>query len=571
MQKKWWMEAVGYEIYPRSFKDSNGDGIGDIPGIISKLDYLKDLGITLIWVCPIYQSPMDDNGYDVSDFFNIAKDFGTLEDAKKLIEQAHLRGIKVVLDLVLNHTSDEHPWFIESRKSINSPYRNYYYWREGKKNAKGERIPPTNWASFFEGSAWNYDPKTEQYYMKIFSNKMPDLNWSNPELRKKLYGVATWWLDLGVDGFRVDAIAHIARDQTFSDGVETPGRGLSHDWSKFSNHPEAHTYLKEMYKEVFSKYDCMTVGEFGGGAKPTDALFYSGYDSHELNMTFTFDHCWSNGAFGADQKSDDEIKTDVISLKDNLDKWQTTLFGKAWNPLYWLNHDHPRVMSQYGEPKNYHTESGKMLCNTLYCLWGTPFVYNGEEIGMTNGQFQSFDDFKDVWVKGYVEDARKRGITDAQILRHLTRTTRDNARTPMQWDDSPFAGFSTHKPWINNVPNFKSINVAKQMKDPNSLWNHYKKVLHLRHSGPYKNVIIYGRYQLLLKDHPSLFVYLRQDDFKTLLVVSNFTKNQTQVNLPEYQINRVVVQNYPKTIASLKNYTLEPFESFVLDVTPLTK
>lgn len=565
INKKWWMEAVGYQIYPRSFLDSNNDGIGDLPGIISKLDYLKDLGINLVWLCPIYKSPMDDNGYDVSDFFDIAQEYGTMEDAKTLIKEAHARGIHVIMDLVLNHTSDEHPWFVEARKSKDNPYRDYYIWQDPKYDADGNKLPPNNLASFFEGSCWKYDETTDQYFMKIFSDKMPDLNWINPKLRKAMIEMATWWLDQGIDGFRIDAIAHLGRDLTFSDGEVTPGRKYSQDWSKFSNRPEIHDYLKELNREVFSKYDCVTVGEAGGGATPEQALSYSGYDSHEMNMTFTFDHCWENGAYGADTKTDDEIVTNLISLKNQFTKWQLGLYGKGWNPIYWLNHDHPRVVSQYGDPKNYHKESAKCLCNALYFLWGTPFIYNGEEIGMTNVDYTSVEQFNDVWVKTYYGEAKERGLSEEQILTHLRRSSRANARTPMHWSADEYAGFSKHKPWIDCISNYKEINVASQINDEDSILSHYKKVIKLRRDSEYKETIVYGTYECVDYENKDVYSYIREHNNQRILVVSNFFAKDTKVDLP-YNIKKVIISNYKKEYKSLNNLTLSPFESVVFEI-----
>lgn len=565
--KKWWKEAIGYQIYPRSFLDTNNDGIGDIRGIISKLDYLKDLGITMIWLCPVYKSPMDDNGYDVSDFYDIAEDYGTLDDILELIDELHKRDMRLIMDLVLNHTSDEHNWFLEARKSKDNPYRDFYIWADGKINEKGEMVEPNNLASFFSGSCWKYDEVAKQYYMKIFSDKMPDLNWSNPKLREKMFEMAKWWLDKGVDGFRVDAVAHLSRDMSFVDSDMEHFEKYKPDWKFFSNRPELHDYLKEFNEKVFSKYDCMTVGEAGGGATPRQALDYSGYDSHELNMTFTFDHCWENGAFGADTKKDEEIKTNVISLKDVITKWQLGLYGKGWNPIYWLNHDHPRVASQYGDI-NYHKESCKMLCNTLYMLWGTPFVYNGEEIGMTNVDYTSLDQFKDVSAQNYakftLEDGR---LTLDQILVHLRRSSRINSRTPMQWNDKEYAGFSTVKPWVDNVGNYKVINVESQLEDSDSILNHYKKILHLRKEGEYKDLIIYGNYELLDRENDKIFSYKRELNNQKILVISNFFKEEGVVNFEQFKVKKVIDNNYHNyDLNCLVNLTLRPFESYILEI-----
>ena len=428
-------------------------------------------------------------------------------------------------------------------------------------------VEPNNLASFFSGSCWKYDEVAKQYYMKIFSDKMPDLNWSNPKLREKMYEMAKWWLDKGVDGFRVDAVAHLSRDMTFQDSKMDHYDKYKPDWKFFSNRPELHNYLKEFNEKVFSKYDCMTVGEAGGGATPRQALDYSGYDSHELDMTFTFDHCWENGAFGADTKKDEEIITNVISLKDVITKWQLGLYGKGWNPIYWLNHDHPRVASQYGDI-NYHKESCKMLCNTLYMLWGTPFVYNGEEIGMTNVDYTRLEQFKDVSAQNYAKFTLEDGRLDLdQILVHLRRSSRINSRTPMQWNDKKYAGFSSSKPWVDNVGNYKIINVESQLKDNDSILNHYKKILHLRKEGEYKNLIIYGNYELLDHDNDKIFTYKRELNNQKLLVISNFFKEEGKVNFIDYKIKKVIDNNYNDySLKSLENLTLRAFESYIVEV-----
>jgi glycosidase len=522
MKKQWWMETVGYQIYPRSYKDTNGDGVGDLPGIIEKLDYIADLGVNLIWICPFYQSPMDDNGYDVSDFYDVDPLFGTLEDAKKLIHQAHLRGIRVILDLVMNQTSDEHPWFVESRSSKDSPKRDWYIWRDGKKDKKGNLLPPNNWASFFEGSCWNYDEHTGQYYMKIFSNKMPDLNWENSELRKAMADMAKWWLDLGVDGFRVDAIAHLAKDTTFKESTMKvePGH-YAPDWRKFSNRDRLFDYLAQFHDEVLAHYDCVTVGEVGGGAQVEEAARYAGFDSKGFNMVFNFDHCWKNGAFGDEGRTVGKLTTDVIDLKKTFERWILGSEGKVWMPQYWLNHDHPRVVSQYGDTGEYHRVSAQMLGAVLLTLPGTPFIYNGEEIGMTNVDYESVEDFNDVWVRNYVPSARKR-ISDDRILTHLRRASRDNARTPMQWDDSENAGFTTGKPHLKVVGNYKSINVKVQQADENSVLSMYKRLIQLRLHSDLKDVLIYGSFALVEENHPNIFAYRRFDDHNEVVVIANF-------------------------------------------------
>ncbi|HHU28887.1 TPA: alpha-glucosidase [bacterium] len=559
-ESKWFKEAIGYQIYPRSFKDSNNDGIGDIRGIISKLDYLSYLGVNLIWIGPIYKSPMDDNGYDVSDFYQIAEEYGTLNDVEELITEAHKRDIKIIFDLILNHTSDEHPWFIESRKSKDNPYRDYYIWQEGKNGG-----PPTNWASFFGGSCWNFDPQTNMYYMKIFSNKMPDLNWENKKFRDEMKKMIKWWLDKGIDGFRMDAIAHLAKDTSFSDGKVDKGYIYSGEWSKFSNRDELFIYLKELKDDVFSKYDCVTIGEVGGGASTKDALRYSSYKNGSIDMVFTFDHCWENGAFMSEHKKDEEIKTNVISLKKQFAKWQK-LYNKSWNPLYWLNHDHPRVISQYGDPINYFNESAKMLAQTLHFMWGTPFIYQGEEIGMTNVDFNRIDQFKDTYIFDYAKDAKKRGLSEDQIINYLRRTSRVNARTPMQWDGSIYAGFSNTKPWIDVIGNYSYINVKNQIYDQNSILNHYRKLIEFRKDSEYKKTIIYGKFKLINMKHPQIFAYLRELD-KKIIVLSNFTNEKTQFTIRNYQFRKLIISSYlDSPVINRKSYTLRPFESLVIEV-----
>jgi glycosidase len=522
MKKQWWMETVGYQIYPRSYKDTNGDGVGDLPGIIEKLDYISQLGVNLIWICPFYKSPMDDNGYDVSDFYNIDELFGTLNDAKELIKQAHDRGIRIILDLVMNQTSDEHPWFVESRSSKDNPKRDWYIWQDGKYDKNGIMIPPNNWASFFEGSCWNYDDLTGQYYMKIFSNKMPDLNWENPKMRMAMAEMAKWWLDLGIDGFRVDAIAHLAKDTTFKDSTmeDRPGH-YAPDWRKFSNRDRLFDYLAEFHDEVLAHYDCVTVGEVGGGAQVEEAQRYAGYRTKGFNMVFNFDHCWKNGAFGDEGRTTGKLITDVIDLKKTMERWIVGSKGKVWMPQYWLNHDHPRVVSQYGDIGEYHRASAQMLGAVLLTLPGTPFIYNGEEIGMTNVDYDSIDDFNDVWVRNFVPSARKR-LSEDQILMHLRRTSRVNARTPMQWDDSENAGFTSGVPHLKMVGNYKTINVKNQQMDENSVLSMYKRLIQLRLNSDLKNVLIYGKFRLIQENHPDIFAYSRYDNHNEVVIIANF-------------------------------------------------
>ncbi|MDY0209808.1 MAG: alpha-glucosidase [Acholeplasma sp.] len=568
LERKWWKEAIGYQIYLRSFYDSNGDGIGDINGIIEKLDYLKDLGVDLLWICPFYKSPMDDNGYDVSDFYDISPDYGTLEDIKRLIKEAKKRGIRIIADLVMNQTSDEHPWFMESRKSKDNPYRDYYIWQQGKM-VDGKEVEPTNWASFFGGSCWQKDSITGEYYMKIFSRKMPDLNWSNPNVRKSMFDMAKFWLDLGIDGFRVDAVAHIARSKTFEDSTMNSNEKYKPDWRKFSNLKELHDYLKEFNQVVLKNYDVMTVGEVGGGALPEEAIDYAGLNSDELNMVFNFDHNWCNNVWNL-KDPDEKIVTNLPHLKDMFDKWQQNLYGKAWHPIYWLNHDQPRVMSQYGNAEK-RVLSGSMLATALYFMWGTPFIYQGEEIGMTNYPFKTIDDFNDVSVKNSYHLAVIEGNEDKnRYIGFTSHRSRDNARTPMQWKNAIYGGFSSVEPWFHVNPNYTTINVQDELNDPNSLWHYYQKVLALRKGASYKETLVYGTYKQLLRDNEEIYAYVREKD-QTILVITNFFDRESSVSIRDYEVDKVLLSNYKQYQINLTKMSLRPYESLVLLVNKIQK
>jgi len=563
MENNWWKSAVGYQIYPRSFYDSNHDGVGDLPGIIEKLDYIEKLGINLIWIGPFYKSPMDDNGYDVSDFYDVDPLFGSLEDAKKLVTEAHKRGIKIILDLVLNHSSDEHPWFIESKSSLDNPKRDYYIWKEGKKDSKGNLIPPTNWGSFFEGSAWNFDVTTQQYYMKIFSNKMPDFNWSSPSLREELFKVARWWLELGIDGFRVDAIAHLARDLSFEDSkLPLNDHGVAPDWSKFSNREELFDYIHAFNEKVLSQYDCMTVGEVGGGANVKAGLRYAGYQAKAFNMVFNFDTVWQSNVHDAKYLNDDQIVTNVLGMKKTFNYWIQGMKDKGWLPQYWMNHDHPRVMSQYGDPLHHHQASGSMLGAVLLTLPGTPFIYNGEEIGMTNVDYTDIQDFKDVWVKNQYAAAIKKDDPEI-VIREIRRKSRDNARTPMQWSDSAYAGFSTVEPIQKVVQNYISINVESQEKDPHSILSAYRTLINLRRHSDLADVLVYGDFKLIQKNHPDVFAYLRTYQGKQVVIVANFRKTELEFNLRK-KINKIRFTNVQRTQKAVT--TLLPFEVLIAEL-----
>jgi len=559
VNKKWWMESVGYQIYPKSFYDSNDDGIGDLPGIIYKLDYLKTLGVDLLWICPFYDSPMDDNGYDVRNFFDVAKEFGSMDDVKRLISEAKARDIKIVLDFVLNHTSDEHPWFIESRKSLDNPYRDYYIWHEGKMK-DGKKIEPTNWGSFFGGSAWKHDELTDSYYMKIFSDKMPDLNWKNEAVHDAMIEVANKWLDLGVDGFRIDAVSHLARAPFEDTNVSNDKYPL--DWFKFSNLPDVHTYLKKLNEKVFSKRDVLTIGEVGGSASIDQGIKYAAFDSHELSMVFNFDHNWCNNGFEIDKPK--YLKTNVKCLKEAFTSWQLAFKDIGWLPLYWLNHDQPRVMSQYGSPK-YKLESGKMLATMLHMLKGTPFIYQGEEIGMTNYPFEDVTDFNDISSKAaYYRELEKEPDNPPKALRKASMSSRDNARTPMQWTHEFNAGFTKGIPWLKINPNYKKINVRKALKDQHSLFHHYQKLIDLRKHSEYKDVIVYGEF-IPVESSDQFFVYERVSRDNRLLIINSFSDRKEAYEL-EDEIIKIVLSNYEKVELKGHKITLKPYQAIILEL-----
>lgn len=564
---KWWQKAVGYEIYPASFYDSNGDGIGDLSGIIEKLDYLKGLGINLIWVCPFFRSPRDDNGYDVSDYFNVDPVFGKTSDMKRLIDEAHLRGIKVIFDFVLNHTSDEHPWFIESRANEQNPKRDFYIWQKGTADEKGLRKAPNNWRGFFSDSAWAFDDTTDSYYMKIFSKKMPDLNWDNPEVRSAMFDVARFYLDLGVDGFRLDAIAHLARDTSFKDStlpLEKDGTVL--DYHKFSNLPKMFDYLQEFKKEVLDHYDCLTIGEVGGGVSPTGALQYSGFENGPINMVFNFDTAWENGAYGSEGKTDEEIQTNVRGLKHNFKRWFDACYQKAWLPLYWDNHDHPRVLSQYGSVK-YRQESSKMLAMVLLFMYGTPFLFNGEEIGMSNVVYEDLDDFKDVSDQNFIKEARSRFKSEHDLAKYLQRTSRTNGHAPMQWNSGLHAGFTTGTPWLKINPNYKEVNVEMQEKDKNSTLNFYKKALKLRQKDSVLDLVLNTPFEIIEEEHEDVFAYIHQKDQKGLMVIANFRDYEVSFKSPYLeQIEKVLLGNYRKLEIIDQTLVLPPFGAIVVEI-----
>lgn len=556
MVNDWWKKSVVYQIYPKSFNDSNGDGIGDIKGIIEKLDYLKTLGIDVIWLSPVYDSPQVDNGYDIRDYKSVYEEYGSLEDLEELIEETHKRDMKLVMDLVVNHTSDEHYWFVESRKSKDNPYRNYYIWKDGKDDGN----PPNNWGSVFSGSTWEYDERTNQYYLHLFAVKQPDLNWENPNLRKDIYEMMKFWLDKGIDGFRMDVINFISKDQSFPDGKVEEGQLYGDGGPYFVNGPKIHEYLQEMNHEVLSKYDIMTVGEMPG-ASPEDAIKYTDPKNNELNMIFTFEH------MNLDCNNGDkwDLKPiDLVELKENFEKWQTSLFGIGWNSLYWNNHDQPRIVSRFGDDQKYRVKSAKMLATCLHMMQGTPYIYQGEEIGMTNIQFDSLDDYRDIELLNMYKEKKYLGWSHEKIMHSIYVKGRDNARTPMQWDSSKNAGFTKGTPWIKVNPRYKEINVETALADKDSIFYYYQKLIQLRKE---IDIITTGRFELIMRNDPYVFAYQRVSDNEKLIVLCNFSDQNIllddEVLVSEIRNANVVISNENQ---NSKRNILTPYEAVVYSV-----
>jgi len=513
--KKWWKESVVYQIYPKSFMDSNGDGIGDLQGILSKLDYLQDLGVDVLWLCPIYPSPNEDNGYDISDYQAIMKDFGTMDDFDKLLAEVHRRGMKLILDLVINHTSDEHPWFVESRSSRDNPKRDWYIWRKGKDGAE-----PNNWESIFGGSAWEYDETTGEYYLHLFTRKQPDLNWENEEVRRALYRMINWWLDKGVDGFRIDAITHIKKKPGLPDLPNPDNRRYVPSFPYHMNVEGILDWLDELKRETFDRYDIMTVGE-ANGVSAEEAEKWVGEARGVFNMIFQFETngLWNFKAGG---------KPDWLAYKKTMSRWQEKLEGKGWNALFFENHDLPRSVSVWGDDGRYREKSAKALATLYFLMKGTPFIYQGQEIGMTNVRFPSIGDYNDVpCIQRYWKD-RQAGKSHEEAMAPIWRSGRDNARTPMQWNAGPNAGFTTGTPWLKVNPNYADINVEEQRTRPDSVLNYYRALIRLRKSAP---ALVYGKYGLLLPDHEHVYAYTRTLDGETYLVVVNLSDAGQTVSL----------------------------------------
>ena len=557
MDRKWWKESVVYQIYPRSFYDSNGDGIGDLNGITEKLDYLKELGVDVIWLSPVYQSPNDDNGYDISDYRAIMKEFGTMEDYDRMLDEAHKRGIRIVMDLVVNHTSDEHKWFIESRKSKDNPYRDYYIWRPAKDGKE-----PNNWGSCFSGSAWEYDNTTDMYFLHLFSRKQPDLNWDNPKVRREVYDMMNWWLDKGVDGFRMDVISLISKDQTFPDGE--PGINGYASFNEPANGPHVHEYLQEMRREVLDGRETLTVGECSG-VTLDEAKKYARSDGKELNMVFQFEHM-DVDADGTNKWSDK--KMDLRDLKKILTKWQKGLDTIAWNSLFWENHDQPRSVSRFGNDGEYRELSAKMLATCLHMMQGTPYIYQGEELGMTNVPFEDISDFRDLdSINAWHELVGQGVFTEDEMMKYLRYKSRDNARTPFQWDDTEDAGFTTGSPWIMVNPNYKEINAKDQLEREDSVFRYYQKLIRLRKE---HEIIVYGSYDLVLPEDRELYVYTRTLGNEKLLVVCNFYGNTRIFALPggwTKETSKLLIGNYGDLLYARDNRNtvfIRPYEALVL-------
>ena len=553
MEKRWWKESIVYQIYPRSFKDSNGDGIGDLNGITEKMDYLKKLGVNVVWLSPVYQSPNDDNGYDISDYRAIMTEFGTMEDFDRMLAAAHEHGIKIVMDLVVNHTSDEHPWFIESRKSKDNPYRDYYIWRDGKDGKE-----PNNWGSCFSGPAWDYDEETDMYYLHLFSKKQPDLNWDNPKVREEVFDMMNWWLEKGVDGFRMDVISLISKQPDLPDGK--PGINGYASFNEPANGPHVHEYLQEMREKVLNNADTITVGECSG-VTLEEAKKYARSDEKELNMVFQFEHM--------DVDSDEKAgkwttrKMDLRNLKKILTRWQKGLQDIAWNSLYWENHDQPRSVSRFGNDSDEYREiSAKMLATCIHMMQGTPYVYQGEELGMTNCPFNTLDNFRDLEsINAFHELTEQGKMTEEDMMAAIGYKGRDNARTPMQWDDSAYAGFSTTNPWIMVNPNYTKINAKDQVNREDSVFKYYQKLIKLRHES---ELIVYGTYDLILDDDKDIYAYIRTLGDEKLIVYCNFSENTREVELPEEFVNKkVLISNYSDAKANPK-ITLRPYEAIVI-------
>ena len=562
----WFRDRIGYIIYPSSFYDSNGDGIGDIPGIISKLDYLKDLGINLVWICPFFDSPMDDNGYDVRDYLHVDPRFGTDEDFKKLIQEAHARDIAVVIDFVLNHTSDEHPWFIKALEDPNSKERGYYYIRKGK-YVNGELVPPNNWKGFFSTSVWDRIGDSDEFYMHIFSSKMPDVNWSNPELREEYIKIANTYMDWGVDGLRLDAVAHLSRDMSFADSDKPADpEGLVYDTEKYSNRPEIFDYLREMKERVFLPRQTLTIGEAGGGITAEQVLKLADRETGCINMVFHFDAVWCDGSHGSIDKTDEEVKTDVKLLKRTLLRWYEICGNRCEMPVYWCNHDHARVMSMYGDIR-FRNKSAKALMTLLLFMYGVPFIYQGDELGVSNLVSSNPEDFFcDVNAKNEIAYLRRQGYDDEKIAHYMSRTSRINSRQPMPWNKGPFGGFSTSQPCFpSNQDYLEGVNVEDEERDADSVLHYAKEAIALRKQKDIASLVQDGRFELLDYGHADVFAYMHHGEYGKLIVIASMIDHDCYFGF-YWTIRDVLLRNYDDTIYENHVFKLRPFECLVLKV-----
>jgi oligo-1,6-glucosidase len=558
MKKAWWKESVVYQIYPRSFYDSNGDGIGDLRGILQKLDYLEELGINVVWLSPIYKSPNDDNGYDISNYQDIMDEFGTLADWEELLAEMHKRGIKLVMDLVVNHTSDEHPWFQESRQSKDNPYRDFYVWRPAKDGHE-----PNNWRSFFGGSVWQYDEQTDEYYLHLFSKKQPDLNWENTNVREQVYKMMDWWLQKGIDGFRMDVINMISKVPGLPDAPVMNNDRYQFAGQYFINGPRLMKFLTEMKQKVLSRYDILTVGETPL-VTPQDAVKMTNEETGALTMLFQFEHIDLDAETGA-AASGTVKRRQLFELKDVMTRWQKGLEGRGWNSIFFSNHDQPRVVSRLGDDGQYRVESAKLLATLTHMLQGTPYVYQGDELGMTNVAFESIEEYRDIGTLNlYKEAVEEKGVDPKQAMMVVHAKSRDNARTPMQWDKGEQAGFTTGTPWIKLNPNYKEINVANALADPNSVFYYYKKLIQLRKANP---VIVYGTYDLIPDTPEEIYAFTRTLDEDRLLVILNVGRNSPVFDLPEhirFSSAELMINNYEvDPDEDIHRVTLRPFEARV--------
>lgn len=566
MKQRWWHKSVVYQIYPKSFNDSNGDGIGDIDGIIEKLDYLKELGIEVIWLSPIYKSPMEDNGYDISDYYEIAPEFGTMEDFHRLIKESDKRQIKIVMDLVVNHTSDEHPWFLESKSSLDNPKRDWYIWKDPKPDGG----VPNNWESHFTRNAWEYDPLTEQYYMHRFSVKQPDLNWANRDLRHEIYKMMHFWLKKGIGGFRMDVINLIGKPSDFPDAalIDRGDLGSEH----FINNSITHEYLREMHREVLCYYDILTVGETPS-VSPYEGMLYSHENRNELGMIFQFEH------MELDRNGIDQPKKlfDLVAFKKIMGRWQTELHGNGWNSNYWSNHDQARAVSRYGHEGKYRVESAKMLGSLLHMMSGTPYIYQGEEIGTLNTYYDSIDEYNDIMDHHHYDLlVNDYGCSDEEAMTLIRPFSRDNARVPINWSNKPNEGFTSGIPWLKQSNLTKDITVDCALEDKDSIFYHYQKLIYLRQESEYSNVIVYGKYQVIDLDDEKVYAYIRKDCEKKLLVIANFS-DQSIIRQYPYKVKRVVLGNYLRNGAmetevdledkvDLRQLNLSPYEALIMEI-----